>query len=112
VERDYYALSYATQLTIVMDVAKAKTGAINEDALQQTLAGATLNVSLANIQTGKTVDILSKPLTDFLTVPQEGEQALTVDVLSPGENEPYGSITAKWGQMEKEPGTDLKTLAG
>lgn len=111
VERDYYAIPYAMQLTVLTNAAKVGKGVtIDEAAIKQPMANAeTFDVSLSGITTGQTADIQTRPWSDFITIPGTGQEIIRLDVTRPNfngtENAKYGSVTAQWGPMDKpDPG--------
>ena len=112
VQRDYYAIPYAMQLTVLTDAAKAGQGAIDESpkaaaAQQASMADAeSFDVLLSNITTGKTSDIQSQKFTDFVTVPSAGQEIVHLTVTRPDQTvgDKYGSAKAKWGPpTERQP---------
>jgi hypothetical protein len=112
VERDYYTLPYGLQLTVLADAARKQNGQVDANLLQQPLTDATMNVVLTDISAGQTADILARPLADFLTMPQAGQDVLHIEVLRAGEGEPYGSIRGRWGPSPRDPGVDPGALNG
>jgi hypothetical protein len=110
--RDYYTIPYGMQLTVLANAARDGNGQIDAKAIQQALTDATMNIEVSDIKTGQTADIASSPFTDFVSVPQPDQEVILLDVLRPDGSGPYGSITAKWGQPQKEPGADLNSLTG
>jgi hypothetical protein len=114
VQRDYYAIPYAMQLTVLTDAAKAGDGTINEAAIKQPMADAeSFEVSLSGITTGKTADIQDQPWTNFVTLPAPGQEVVHLNVVNPVAGENYGSVTAQWGPANKQqPGTpDVSSMA-
>lgn len=105
VQRDYYAIPYAMQLTVLTDAVKAGQGKIHESpkavsSQQATMADAeSFEVSLSNITTGKTSDVASQKFTDFVTVPGAGQEIVHLTVSRPDQSkdDKYGSVKAQWG---------------
>ena len=89
VERDYYAIPYAMQLSVLTDAAKAGQGTIDDSpkatAIQQaSMADAeSFDVLLSNVTTGKTSDIQGQRFTDFVTVPSAGQEIVHLTVIRP-----------------------------
>jgi hypothetical protein len=110
--RDYYTIPYGMQLTVLANAARSGNGQIDAKAVQQPLTDATMNISVSDLKTGQTAEIATRPFTDFVSVPKPDQEVLLLDVFRPVEGEQYGSITAKWGPMQKDPDADPSSLTG
>ena len=97
VQRDYYAIPYAMQLTVLTQAAKREKGKVDDATVQQPLADAGLDVSLSDIKSGPTSDIKDRPWTDFVTIPASGQDVIYLDSINPAEGEYYGTLKAHWG---------------
>jgi hypothetical protein len=63
-------------------------------------------VSLSDITTGKTSEIQSQKLTDFVSAPGAGQEIIHLTATRPDQTvgEKYGSVKAQWGPpMERQP---------
>lgn len=85
-QRDYYAIPYAMQLTVLTDAIKAGQGKLDDStAIQASMADAeSFEVSVNNIATGKTADIQNEELIDFVTVPVTGQEVIYLNAAEPG----------------------------
>ena len=78
VQRDYYAIPYGLQLSVLVDAVRSGKGRIdNLDATEQPMADAqSFKASVSNITTGNIADIQSQPLADFATIPAPGSNVV------------------------------------
>jgi hypothetical protein len=105
VQRDYYAIPYGLQLSVLADA--AANGDTDENKMQQQLAAAVPDITLSNITAGATVQIMDRNLSDFVTVPQPGQDILFVEVV-PEAPRP-GALQAWWGPIT-HPLPTIKTV--
>ena len=106
--RDYLAIPYAMQLTVLVQAAKSGQGQVDAAAIKQPMADAlSMQISLSGITTGKTADIQNQAFTNFVTVPDPSEDIVHLTVLKPAlqNHEKFGSITAAWGPLDKQQDT-------
>jgi hypothetical protein len=110
VVRDYLTIPYGMQLTVLANAARSGNGRIDPGAIQKPLEDASMNITVSDIKLGQTADIATRLFTEFVTLPDPNQEVILVSVLKPEGSGPYGSITAKWGPMEKDPDADPNSL--
>lgn len=108
--RDYYTIPYGMQLTVLANAARSGNGQIDANAVQQPLTAATMNISVSDLKTGQTAEIATRPFTDFVSLPRPDQEVILLEVLRAEGQGPFGSITAKWGPMQKDPDADPSSL--
>ena len=111
VQRDYYAIPYAMQLTVLTDAAKIGQGRIDESTIQpETVKAESFEVSLSGITTGRTSDIQSQRFADLVSIPGPGQKVVHLSAAEPAKGDKYGFVKAVWGPMEKQPPANASTM--
>ncbi len=115
VQRDYEAIPYGLQLSVLVDAVRTGKGKIdNLDATKQPMADAqSFQASVSDITTGKTADIQSQPLTDFVTIPAHGSNVVHLAVTHEpvvDTDDKSTTIKATWGPMETQPPAALSSM--
>jgi hypothetical protein len=100
VQRDYLAIPYGLQLSLLAEAATSGTldGAEFRDAMTQARS---LTISLTDIKAGMVKDIADRPWTDFATIPDPGAEVLYVDAEWTNDVKRYGVVKVHWGDQEK-----------
>ena len=113
VQRDYYAIPYGLQLSVLVDAVRSGKGRIdNLDATKQPMADAqSFQASVSDITTGNTADIQSQPLADFATIPASrlecGSSCYNPQSRSQTQTTSHTTIKATWRPMETQPPAEL-----
>jgi hypothetical protein len=94
VGKDNHTLSYALQQSVV---AEAGQNGESEAEMLKKLAANTLEISITDVTAGNFVQILDRPVSDFVTVPNEGQDILFIDA-KPDATTPE-AIYAHWGPI-------------
>ncbi len=115
VQRDYYAIPYGLQLSVLVDAVRSGKGKIdNLDATKQPMADAqSFQASVSDITTGKIADIRSQPLVDFATIPAPGSNVVHLAITHkpvPDTDDKHTTIKATWGPMETQPPAGLSSM--
>ncbi|MGB6193345.1 MAG: hypothetical protein WBF42_12835 [Terracidiphilus sp.] len=115
VQRDYYAIPYGLQLSVLVEAVRSGKGRIdNLDATQQPMADAqSFKASVSDITNGKIADIQSQPLADFATIPAPGSNVVHLAVTHrpiPDTDDKSTTLQATWGPMETQPPAGLSSM--
>lgn len=94
VKRDYDAIPYALRLSAVTDAAQNES--VDAERLKASLESVP-DITVGNINTGRTAQILDEDLASFLTVPEINQDILFVEVDPNGQRRE--SLHAYWGPV-------------